>query len=82
VAVNSFGFGGTNSHVVLEAAAPYESSRNSRQQLSPRKEIDRPRLLPISARDDLALRNYVKAYARMLRDSSISLSDLCYSAGA
>jgi len=76
-AVNSFGFGGTNAHVVLEAAPP----RSSREYAKPR-EADRPFVLPISARDDVSLRDYAKAYRKSLEDESLEVSDFCYSAGA
>ena len=77
VAVNSFGFGGTNAHVVLEAAPlPVAAGRH---ELEP---AERPCLLPISARDDAALRGYVKAYGDFLADPALALCDVCYSAGA
>ena len=78
-AVNSFGFGGTNAHVVLEAAPDATVAASTSR---PVARADRPCVLPISARDDDALRNNVKAHVRLLRDDSLSLADLCYSAGA
>ncbi len=47
VAVNSFGFGGTNAHALLEAAPPFEPP--------PSVEIVRPLLVPVSARSPAAL---------------------------
>jgi acyl transferase domain-containing protein len=75
-AVNSFGFGGTNAHVVLEAAPPDAPGRADRER------ADRPCLLPISARDDESLRRYAAAYRDHLADPARDLSDVCYSAGA
>ena len=43
---------------------------------------NRPYVLPISARDENALKRYVAAFADLLDDHSLSLTDVCYSAGA
>jgi acyl transferase domain-containing protein/acyl carrier protein/predicted O-methyltransferase YrrM len=103
-AVNSFGFGGTNAHVVLEAAPSAEQTTSSGQRagakgLSGEPTGDlrsgvaagsetraeqaslRPWLLPISARDDTALRRYVEAYSDVLADRSEALPDVCHTAG-
>jgi len=73
-AVNSFGFGGTNAHVVLEAAP--EEDRRVHDQTA-----ERPYLLPVSARDEESLRRYAEAYRGFLTDLSLDLADVCYSAG-
>ncbi len=76
-AVNSFGFGGTNAHVVMEAApTPLTPPRRVQPTAA-----ERPCVLPISARDQTALRNYVAAYSTLLEDPSLSLADVCDSAG-
>jgi thioester reductase-like protein len=82
-AVNSFGFGGTNSHVVLQASpSPSRASKSSQGSATPAERAQRPYVLPISARDDVALRNYVKAYDDFLATTGHPLADICYSAGA
>ncbi len=71
--VSSFGFGGTNAHIVLEEAPKRKSIVN---------EIDRPlHILTVSAKNEQALNDYVKIYAEQLASlSSASLADICFSA--
>ncbi len=74
--VNSFGFGGTNAHIVLEAppqAAPVAK---------PAEVAARPLVLPISGKDEHVLRAYADRYRRFLEDESLDLAEVCYSAGA
>ncbi|HZR44713.1 MAG TPA: type I polyketide synthase [Ktedonobacteraceae bacterium] len=72
--VNSFGFGGTNAHVVLQEA-PHV----------PQKEIqtcEEPYLLPLSARSAEALKDVAESYRAFLAEASSStlLQDIVYSA--
>ncbi len=76
VAVNSFGFGGTNAHIVLEAAP---AAAVEAPLVGPSAE--RPCLLPISARDETALRDYASAYRDLLSHTSHALGDVCAAAG-
>ena len=76
-AVNSFGFGGTNAHIVLEAAP--ETPKRVRE--NGKDKTDRPYVLPISARDEESLRDTAESYAAALADENVSLADFCYSAG-
>jgi len=76
VGVNSFGFGGTNAHIVLEAAP---SVRVETPAIPARAQ--RPCLLPISARDEAALGRSVDAYRELLADASDALADVCAAAG-
>ncbi|MEW6737025.1 MAG: beta-ketoacyl synthase N-terminal-like domain-containing protein, partial [Acidobacteriota bacterium] len=79
--VSSFGFGGTNSHVVLQEPPVVESSQQKRAT------DGGPYLLPISAQNVDALRPLALAYRDMLLqgeqdliDSDTLLRDLCYTA--
>jgi len=86
--VNSFGFGGTNSHIVLEAAPETDAAERESLPLtvdgaaSQRAEgAERPVLLPISARGDDALRDTVKKWRRYLRGTDADLGAIAAAAG-
>jgi acyl transferase domain-containing protein/acyl carrier protein len=76
--VSSFGFGGTNAHLVLEEAPPAimgmpDAERKTGTQL-----------LPLSARSPEALQALARAYRTFLAtpESPASLPDVCYTASA
>lgn len=73
--LSSFGFGGTNAHVVVE-----EAPRTQRR--APRKRLERPQhILILSARSDNALRELAGRYAGHLADHPEEpLSDVCFTA--
>jgi myxalamid-type polyketide synthase MxaB len=75
--VNSFGFGGTNAHVVL-AEAPVRKGR--KQKAGSRSE--RPlHLLTLTAKSEPALREMAQRYVKGLDDCPApSLADLCFTA--
>ena len=74
VGVSSFGFGGTNAHVVLQEAEPAAPTR--------RRETDHPHLLAISARTEEALRELAGRHEERLAavDGDARVADLCFSA--
>ncbi|HEY53158.1 MAG TPA: acyltransferase domain-containing protein, partial [Caldilineae bacterium] len=73
--VSSFGFGGTNAHIVLEEAPLQPRSQN---------EVDRTaHILTLSARNDSALRQLAGRYSRFLSEQPDSaLADICFSANS
>ncbi|WP_341529475.1 beta-ketoacyl synthase N-terminal-like domain-containing protein [Nostoc sp. UHCC 0302] len=71
--VSSFGFGGTNAHVVL-AEAPVQTPVIS--------EVERDwHLLTLSAKNETALRELAQKYEKFLsKNSQASLADICFTA--
>ena len=72
--VSSFGFSGTNAHVVLEEA-PAPSTE------APTQAVPSLQLLALSAKSEPALRELAERYARHLdQEPSLALADVCSSA--
>ena len=76
--VSSFGFSGTNGHVILEEAPAEASDRD----LAPKTGM--PELLALSARDPDALIELARAYREILSrdDADARLSDICFTANS
>jgi acyl transferase domain-containing protein/SAM-dependent methyltransferase/NAD(P)-dependent dehydrogenase (short-subunit alcohol dehydrogenase family)/acyl carrier protein len=72
--VSSFGFGGTNAHVVLREASAVAAAR------VPTAVERRTHLLPISAQTPAALRAHAADWARLLAGGTLSLDDACHTA--
>lgn len=71
--INSFGFGGTNAHIILEAAP----NANQSQAISTNHSFQ---LLALSARTQAALGQLAQALANRLRnDHTLSPADVCFS---
>jgi myxalamid-type polyketide synthase MxaE and MxaD len=75
--VSSFGFGGTNAHVVLE-----EAPQAINQGITDAERKTDTHLLPLSARSPEALHTLARAYQGFLAtpESTASLTDVCYTA--
>lgn len=71
--VSSFGVGGTNAHVLLEAAPTQTGS-------PPEAATRKPWILPLSARSPAALEATAWDWARLLETSEPPLEDLCFTA--
>src|ERR1017187_1506691 len=76
--VSSFGFGGTNAHVVLQEAPRLNGGMDDAA-----RKIG-THLLPLSARRPEALQSLARAYQNFLAtpESAMSLPDVCYTASA
>ena len=73
--VSSFGFGGTNAHIVI-SEAPYVASLDE-----PAPEIERPRyLLALSAKSETALQNLAGNLKESLKAAKMPIQDLAFSA--
>jgi acyl transferase domain-containing protein/aryl carrier-like protein len=72
--VNSFGFGGTNAHVVLQEAPPAQPVSIQAT------ETEQPYLLPLSARNAEALQATADSHRDFLVNATASFHDIAYSA--
>ena len=74
--VSSFGFGGTNAHIVLEEAA--EESQKSKVKSQKERPLN---LLTLSAKSEKALLELAQRYAVFLETNpTASIADICFSA--
>lgn len=79
--VNSFGYGGTNSMVIMRSPQKDEAAPVSRK--SRGKPAVKTYLLPLSSTHEKGLAKAAEAYSAFLQnDTTVDLHDVCYSAGA
>jgi acyl transferase domain-containing protein/acyl carrier protein len=78
VGINSFGYGGTNAHVILERAPMVDTKVTD---INNARYTKQPEILTLSSRDPGALTELAKAYADLLsKDKAPDLRDVCFSA--
>ncbi len=79
--VSSFGFGGTNAHIILEEAPAIPDRESAAAGLSFQPRVPAPTyLLPISAHKPAALRSMAARYRDYLRREEQPLPAVCYTA--
>ncbi len=76
--ISSFGFGGTNAHVVLEAVNPNPNA--SEEDLRWRLDSELPQLVPLSARSPEALHQLARDWIDFAGTSDASFADLAFTA--
>ncbi|KAH6858814.1 hypothetical protein BKA58DRAFT_346728, partial [Alternaria rosae] len=78
VSVNSFGFGGSNAHVIVESAASFNLTPKSKSETSAQSQRDAPQLLLFSANTPPSLDVMVDRYKTFLDKSPHLLPHVAY----
>ena len=81
-AVNSFGFGGSNAHIIIQQAPKENVTKNKSTNETKNNSDQLPKyLLPISARSPESLRNLVRLHHKKLKSiDDHQMKDWCFSA--
>ena len=74
-AINSFGFGGTNAHVLIEEYIPTQNNHSENTQRE--KDV----LIPLSAKNESALHDFANQLKSSLTNNQTSLESLGYTLG-
>ena len=69
--VSSFGFGGTNAHLILEEAPVVNEVESDRST---------PQLLTLSAKSEIALQKLAQKYVDFLESHTASINNICFTA--
>lgn len=81
--VSSFGFGGTNSHLVIEAAHDSDSDKRQDQSLAPNHHPRPKHVMTLSAKTPQALHQLASRFAESIVDDVVDgdpIADTCYAA--
>ncbi|MEM9457267.1 MAG: type I polyketide synthase [Myxococcota bacterium] len=82
-AVSSFGFCGTNSHLIVQEAPPIEADLEAGLEAGAsdrESELDGPYVLPISAHQPAPLRTLAARYRDVLGATTAEVQDVCHTA--
>jgi acyl transferase domain-containing protein len=79
ISVNSFGLGGANAHVIVDAASSTSKPKNGILLAKPAgSEESEQRLLVFSAHSEVSLQKMISNYSEFIQRGSFCLSDLAY----
>jgi acyl transferase domain-containing protein len=78
ISINSFGLGGANAHVIVDAASSTSESNGILSAKSARSEESEQRLLVFSAHSEVSLQKMISNYRDFIERGSFRLSDLAY----
>jgi acyl transferase domain-containing protein len=78
ISVNSFGLGGANAHVIVDAASSTSEPNGVLSAKLARSEESEQRLLVFSAHSEVSLQKMISNYSEFIKSGPFLLSDLAY----